>query len=303
MPNDYKFEAQVNGRDKQIGRLQKIVVDAKTKTVTHLLVTTGRLFKQTVVLPASVVETITDPREIQLSIYSDEVSNYSVYSKTVISDEPTAASPSASSAYVLSADGLPMTTPLATPEPGITTQAEIVVFGVPEGAVLLSGETAVSGAEDRIGQLSHVLVDEAFGRLVQLVVTRGNRLPQNLVIHAEKVEKLEDTLIQVAMTKAEVEQLPEYAVSQNINGSQLEAEAALAETAPLSENSELATELTDLLAADPRTETAVVDLLCDRGVVTLTGEVADQNIKETAVALIAQHPKVVTINNELKIAR
>jgi uncharacterized protein YrrD len=297
MHYDYKFDAQVNGRDKQIGRLQKVVVDEKTKMVTHLLVATGRLFKQAVALPVHVVEAITDPREIQLSIYSDEVSKYPVYSEIVISNEPTITS---SPAYILSADGLPVTTPLATLEPDIMTQAEMVRFGVPEGAVLLSGETAVSGIEDRIGRLSHVLVDEAFGCMVQLVVTRGNRPPQILVISVETIEKLEDTLIQVAVTKAEVEQLPEYAISQNSNSPQ--PEAAFAETAPLSENGGLVAELTDLLAADPRTTTAVIDLLCDRGVVTLTGEVEDQNIKETAVALIAQHPKVVTVNNELKIA-
>ena len=74
---DLKFDAQVNGRDKQIGRLQKVVVAVKTQEVTHLIVSAGLIFKQAVMLPLSLVESIDDPREIQLSVYSDGLSEFS----------------------------------------------------------------------------------------------------------------------------------------------------------------------------------------------------------------------------------
>ena len=177
---------------------------------------------------------------------------------------------------------------------------------MPQGedeVVLLSAETAVSSLENNIGRLSHVITESASGSIVKLVATRGTHSLQNLVIPVELIEKLDEQMILVTATKEEADALPEYFVSRNMpEQDKPEPDTALSEAAPLSENVALMNDLTKALIADPQTATAVIEITCDRGIVTLMGEVSDQITKETAVAIISQHPNVLTINNELKIA-
>lgn len=291
---DLKFDALINCRDKQAGRLQKVLVDLKTQEVTHLVVSAGLIFKQTVNLPLSLVESTDDPREIQLSVFSDELSKFSsASSKGTTPDEGLIQTPESAQEEVVE-----MVT-----APQIEDLGAVTIGNDFAEAVLLSAETAVSSLENNIGRLSHVMTDISSGIIVQLVVTLGTRLRQSLVIPAELIEKLDEQMILVAVTKDETDALPEYFVSWNMpEQDEPESDTILSEAAPLSGNVALTNDLTKALTADPITETAVIEMTCDRGVVTLMGEVSDQLTKETAVAIISQHPDVFTINNELKIA-
>ena len=84
-----------------------------------------------------------------------------------------------------------------------------------------------------LGRLSHVITDSASGIIVQLVVTLGTHLRQNLVVPAELIEKLDKQMILVTATKDEADALPEYFVSWNMpEQNKLESDTILPETAP-----------------------------------------------------------------------
>lgn len=56
------------------------------------------------------------------------------------------------------------------------------------------------------------------------------------------------------------------------------------------------------LAADPRTERSVIEVIHDRGVVTLQGEVENAVARNAATEIAGQQPGVTTVVNELMIA-
>jgi osmotically-inducible protein OsmY len=55
--------------------------------------------------------------------------------------------------------------------------------------------------------------------------------------------------------------------------------------------------------ADPRTEPAAIEVISMRGIVTLTGEVANWPIREAAETVASQQPGVIKVINDLKVER
>ncbi len=60
-------------------------------------------------------------------------------------------------------------------------------------------------------------------------------------------------------------------------------------------------EVTAALAQDPRTKDAVIEVISDRGVVTLKGEVENATIRRAAEVIASQQPGVVAVINELEV--
>lgn len=55
------------------------------------------------------------------------------------------------------------------------------------------------------------------------------------------------------------------------------------------------------LLEDPRTTEAILDVANNRGVVTLTGTVDSEEIRQAAEEIARQQPGVLTVVNELKV--
>jgi len=74
--------------------------------------------------------------------------------------------------------------------------------------------------------------------------------------------------------------------------------ATLAEEQPVS----LETRVCTALAADPRTKQAVIEVIADRGVVTLQGQVENTEVREAAAEIARQQPGVTVVHKELVLA-
>jgi osmotically-inducible protein OsmY len=59
----------------------------------------------------------------------------------------------------------------------------------------------------------------------------------------------------------------------------------------------------EALSADPRTKDALIDLVQDRGVVTLHGQVRNAQARRAAEEIVAQQAGVATVVNELVVER
>ncbi|HZD55250.1 MAG TPA: BON domain-containing protein [Anaerolineales bacterium] len=55
------------------------------------------------------------------------------------------------------------------------------------------------------------------------------------------------------------------------------------------------------LLEDPRTEDAIIDVANDRGIITLTGTVASEEIRQAAEDIARDNQGVITVVNELKV--
>jgi len=73
--------------------------------------------------------------------------------------------------------------------------------------------------------------------------------------------------------------------------------AAPAEEQPVS----LETRICTALAADPRTKQAVIEVIADRGVVTLQGQAEKAEAREAAAEIARQQPGVTVVHNELAL--
>jgi len=69
------------------------------------------------------------------------------------------------------------------------------------------------------------------------------------------------------------------------------------------EPASLTTQVYAALAADPRTQQAVIEVIADRGVVTLQGQVATTAVREAAAEIARQQRGVTAVINELMVPR
>jgi osmotically-inducible protein OsmY len=65
---------------------------------------------------------------------------------------------------------------------------------------------------------------------------------------------------------------------------------------------ELATAVTNALMADKRTKDEVIEVINERGLITLTGRVESRKSLEAAQEIAATQPGVISVVNSLKVA-
>ncbi len=69
----------------------------------------------------------------------------------------------------------------------------------------------------------------------------------------------------------------------------------------LSQNTGVTERLFELLKNDPRTKDAVIDIAFKQGIVTLTGTVKSELIRQATEEIAKDQPGVVTVINEIKV--
>ena len=71
---------------------------------------------------------------------------------------------------------------------------------------------------------------------------------------------------------------------------------------PAEDRTDVALQVIAALATDPRTKQAVIEVIHDRGVVTLQGQVESVAVRNAAAEIASQQRGVTTVVNELIIA-
>ena len=66
-------------------------------------------------------------------------------------------------------------------------------------------------------------------------------------------------------------------------------------------STDVAARVHEALMEDPRTRNAVVDVAFERGIATLTGTVASEEVRQAAEEVARQTSGVVTVVNELRL--
>ncbi len=295
-----KFGAPIQAHDKKVGDLQYVVVNEKTTHVTHLIVTKGTVLKKAYVLSISLVEA-TDAEGIHLVLYSDELENYPQFEEKrleagVPQPEVESKRKGAAEARLQPVDHQPHA------DGTLYVEEQIVRQGVEPEDVLWSAKTAVHSQQNQAGHLSGAIVHREDGRIHELVMRQGNRYEKFLVIPRELLERATDSALYLQLNDDEITELIEFFEYNPeplaVNGKT--AEEVMGVEKPLIDN--LEKELTAALVESGLMDTAVVELICDRQVVTLTGTVPDQKTKEAIASLVADHPHALSVNNELQVS-
>ena len=131
---------------------------------------------------------------------------------------------------------------------------------------------------------------------------RQGKLMENfLIVPVELIERCNEVEIQLGIREETLDALVPYDPNNMLDFIDLSSneEPPLAGGKP--QVNSLLSALTTLLAEDPRTETAVIEIICEGGTVSLFGDVKDQKTKEAATELVSDHPDVIAVNNNLKV--
>ncbi|MBK8905488.1 MAG: hypothetical protein IPM53_30170 [Anaerolineaceae bacterium] len=198
-----RFGENVYAYGKHCGQLAKIVVTPKVWRITDVIVENGLLFKHATVLPISAVSD-TLGQNINLNVPVEQMKNYPEFQEMLVKKGRTDWQASKAVGEVEY-----FTLPAAA-VPVLATATEKERTGVSKEALILDSDTVVECLESQIGRLSHVIVDAKDYLVNDLVFAQGTLFPKNYTISSYYVDYLSEAKIQIALTRAEADQLPEY---------------------------------------------------------------------------------------------
>ncbi|MEW5987636.1 MAG: BON domain-containing protein [Chloroflexota bacterium] len=283
---DLLLGAAVYCADQKFGRLSKVVIAPARGLVTDLVVESGGLLtKRARRLPLAAVEETADGR-VYLALSADVVDDYPEYAEMELVDaaegSALAVTPQALLSLATFHDVAPATRP-------VVTQSQKVREGIPAEYIVLERGVPIHYQATLAGHLEGVQTSD--GQLTHLVMEPAAAVTHQQVIPMALVETLGETHITIATDKVEPAELPPYVPQEVLPNSEqlLGPEAAVA------------ARITAALAADPRTRSGVVDVISDRGIVTLTGQVDSLTTRKIVEAITAVQPGVITVINNLKV--
>jgi uncharacterized protein YrrD len=297
---DLNIGALVHCQDGECGKLAKVVIDPETLQVTNLIVEEGFLLKQARVFPINTVDH-SGADDIYLSVKRADLGNFPEYRETEFEV------PVSSRQEGFRYDGGDMLFPAygSTYDTGLVTYKEKVRQGImPELKVVEQG-TLVINSEGVIGKLEHVITDKESGAVTDLLVRQGAIFTSELEIPASFVDRVSEDGIFVSVTNKE---LKDFALSRANENREKREQKQREQDVENGENiltteSELAADIMSAFMNDPRTVDSIIEVINERGVITLTGEVNSEEQREAAKEIAASYPDVVSVVNSLKIAR
>ncbi len=223
----------------ELGKLNRFVLDPRSKNMTDIVFARGMLAKDEFVLPMRLVDYV-DEKGIHLSAVPEgEVDEFSPFKEEeyIITDEQAVAEAGrvtddmARSYFyyppmplglnrVTPAGNLFMNpsagTPLGNPGPGVPVSGNSPVVkepqeNIPEGTVSVKeGSKVYSSDGKHIGSIERLFVDPESGRVTNLVIAKGVLLKERKQIPADWVMDIVEDEVRLAMDAAFINRLPEY---------------------------------------------------------------------------------------------
>ncbi len=291
--------AQVHFRDGAGGTLHKLVVDPHNKQVTDLVILRGLLQKHDYVIPVSKVDyTTTD--EIFVNLDLAQLADYPEYREIEFEDrvggwDSELTSPSEHHLF-----WNPMVGVIEWESKTVPVIRRKVAEGIPNQEQVIGRASVVRNLDGVVGKVDHVWLDRESWKITHLVVHRG-LTRRYVVIPFSWVKSITPEEIYVLGSN---EQLREFSATQLRVRAALAAETGdrtLGDEHPIDERLVVAEELMTALTMDPRTAEAVIEVVFDNGVVTLSGEVENQTIRAAAEEIVHAHPGVVSVVNALEV--
>lgn len=297
---DLNIGAQVFCSDGKCGSLAKVAVDPETRRVTHLIVEEGFLLKRSRVFPFSSVEVATSA-EIRLLLRSDDLEQYPVYREETV--EMPASNQGEAGASAFWREGVPYGVGPTVPVPVVS---EKIRHGVADDLAVVDRSTPVEGLDGGIGKVDRFMVDAPSGEITQVIVQQGLLFTSKRAVPASMVTAIAEDAVFVEAGGEELKDLPEYPPKN------YETQSAATHNDEESDNPghassdpevDLATRVAMALFEDPRTSDAVIEVIDERGVITLDGEVDSEETREAANEIARAQPGVTSVVNLLRVER
>ena len=208
--NQIKNNAEVSLPDgTKIGRIDRVVLDPRTREISHIVVRKGLLFTTDTVVPADWMTSAGDDGVI-LNAQAEQIEALSEFEEEAYVDvshdeRPTNASIDASPVYWYP---LGMTTPgnnMALPPIGPATET---IQYIPEGSVALKEGAKVLTRDDKhVGNVDEVLTDALTERVVGLVISQGILFKEKRRVPITWVDSIDEDQVRLLVGPGQLEAL------------------------------------------------------------------------------------------------
>lgn len=196
----------------KIGTLNRVVIDAKTRDVTDIVVDRGVLAGTEKVIPIGLVDVESEDR-IQLRETNQGVDDFLNYETThyVPLDQTDAPYENVQVSYWYPPTNVqPLTgggsLPYAGPDRVARTETSI-----PEGRVAIAeGAQVFSSDEKHLGNVEQMITDSVSNQLSHFVIGKGFLLKEHKLVPAHWVDRVSDDKVYLSVEARLFERLPDY---------------------------------------------------------------------------------------------
>jgi uncharacterized protein YrrD len=197
----------------KIGTISRIVIDAKTKDVTDLVVERGVFSQEEKVIPVGLVDLQKEDR-IMLRETNQDVDDFLDYETThyVPVEQSGAPYENVEANYWYPPVQLRMQVPRAgLISEAIPDQVPHTESSIPEGRIAITkGAPVVSVDDQHVGNVEQVITGSAGKTVTHFVIGKGLLLKEHKLVPADWVSSLEDEKIRLSVESRLFERLPDY---------------------------------------------------------------------------------------------
>lgn len=210
----FKQGASVLTEDgKQVGHIDRVVIDPRTKDVTHIVIRKGTLFTEDKVIPRKLIAA-GKGEAITLRINAAKLNELPDFEEThyILLNEQELGRGAASAANVVPAlywyapyPETPMV-PYAEPPYGAETRLNIPA----ETVAVKEGAQVTTFDDQHIGNVEQVLTGNRGGHVTHFLVSKGVFLKEKKMIPVEWIDKLTEDEVHLAVSSRLIEELPSF---------------------------------------------------------------------------------------------
>lgn len=216
---------------KDVGRIDRVVLDPRTNEITHIVVRKGWLFTEDKVVPVNLVESITED-EAYLRDDAHDFDELPDFEETyyVHSDEAgvTGAAPGETPArsglgpvdYASYAPGLYWYPPAGGMWPGhytgtygypMSNYVGHTEQNIPEGTVGLKEDADVYSADgEHVGKVEQVLTNAQLNRATHLLISEGWLFKEKRLIPVDWINEVSEDAIRLGVRAGALDRIPAY---------------------------------------------------------------------------------------------
>jgi uncharacterized protein YrrD len=190
---------------KEVGHIDRVVIEPKTKEITHLVIRRGRLQKEDKVVPIS---TITLGRDGQLTLHLQSADleflpTFEEEQYILVEDDQSGSTPSAvylSPPYPGGVAGF------ARYGPKYVTETH---FNIPDNTVALKeGARVIASDNNEVGHVAQVLTSTPADQVTHFLIVKGLLIKEHRLIPVGWVEGLTDDEVRLMVDSSTVERVP-----------------------------------------------------------------------------------------------
>lgn len=210
----------------KLGEVERVVIDPRTREVTHIVVKKGFLFTEDRVLPIEVVDSADGEQVVLSQNVGDDLEAWPVFEETYtipIDQMPNTDTlgPPGETARTVSARPAPAYywyPPAGVGYPGgslglpyYPPQVVHVERNVPSGSAALKEGAAIHSADDEhVGDVERVFTDSESDAITHLLISRGLLFKSHKLIPANWISDASDDEVFLSVDRAVLERLPDY---------------------------------------------------------------------------------------------